>query len=144
MVADSARGSRGGVHYATPTDDGKAGVKGNLVADGSRISFNEGPPYALKIAQVSVTGGTTSLVQTNLQDQRINGVAPNGSELLVVGGPPDISEASLWSIPLPAGEPRRLVSGGESEDFLPDGRIIFSKGADVFTANRDVPRTRSR
>jgi DNA-binding winged helix-turn-helix (wHTH) protein/Tol biopolymer transport system component len=122
------------------TDDGKAGIKSYLVADGSRLYFNEGPPYALKIAQVSVTGGPTSLVETNLEDQTITGVAPNGSELLVVGGPSDIKEPSLWSVPLPAGEPRRLVSGVETNaaDFLPDGRIIFAQGAHVFTANRDA------
>ncbi len=122
------------------TDDGKAGVKGYLVADGARIYFNEGPPYALKIAQVSVTGGPTSLVETNLEDQIITGVAPNGSELLVVGRPSDIKETSLWSVPLPGGEPRRLVSGvgNAGADFLPDGRIIFAQGADVFTANRDA------
>jgi eukaryotic-like serine/threonine-protein kinase len=118
------------------TDDGEAN-KANLATDGSRIYFNEGPPKSQKIAQVSVTGGTTSLVETNLQHQRINGLAPNGSELLVVGGPADRG-ASLWSIPLPAGEPRELVGGGECADFLPDGRIIFSKGAEVFVADRDA------
>jgi eukaryotic-like serine/threonine-protein kinase len=119
------------------TDDGEA-FKANLATDGSRIYFNEGPPKSQKIAQVSVTGGTTSLVQTNLEDQIINGLAPNGSELLVVGGFSDISESSLWSIPLPSGEPRRLVREAQSADFHPDGRIMFSKGAEVFVADRDA------
>jgi DNA-binding winged helix-turn-helix (wHTH) protein/Tol biopolymer transport system component len=120
------------------TDDGEPN-KANLAADRSRIYFNEGPPYAQKIAQVSVTGGTTSLVETNLEDPPIiNGVAPNGSELLVAEHPSDQTEPSLWSIPLPAGEPRRLVRGAWSADFLPNGRILFSKGADVFTADRDA------
>jgi DNA-binding winged helix-turn-helix (wHTH) protein/Tol biopolymer transport system component len=119
------------------TDDGVPN-KANLAADGSRIYFNEGPPYAPKIAQVSVTGGTTSLVETNLDIPTINGLAPNGSELLVVAGSWGAKEVSLWSIPLPAGEPRQLVSGAECADFLLDGRIIFSKGEDVLVADRDA------
>ncbi len=68
------------------TDDGEAN-KGNPTADGSRIYFNEGPPYAQKIAQVSVTGGTTSLVETNLEDQTINGLAPMVRNCSLLGAP---------------------------------------------------------
>ena len=121
------------------TDDGEP--KANLAADASRIYFNEGSsPYGQKIAQVSVTGGTTSLIETNLEQQIINGLAPNGSELLVVGNTAEMRQrmVSLWSIPLPAGEPRQLVKDSLCADFLPDGRIIFSKGADLFVADRDA------
>ena len=122
------------------TDDGEAN-KGNLAADGSRIYFNEGPTYSQKIAQVSVTGGNTSFIKTNLEEQTINGLSPDGSELLVVGAPSDEKEWSLWSVPLPAGEPRQLISNLISDqiaaDFLADGRIIFSQGTDVLTADRD-------
>jgi DNA-binding winged helix-turn-helix (wHTH) protein len=122
------------------TDDGKPGLKAYLAADGSRIYFNEGPPNALKIAQVSVTGGPISFIETNLEDPIITGVAANGSELLVVGRPSDIKDPSLWSVPLPGGEPRRLVRGvgNAGADFLLDGRIMFAQEADVFTANRDA------
>jgi len=44
----------------------------------------------------------------------------------------------LWSIPLPAGEPRRLGSAEvQDADFFPDGRIIFAKGTDLYVAEKD-------
>ena len=89
------------------TDDGEP-KQGRLVSDGSRVYFNEGPTASWKIAQVSVTGGRTALVDTRLVNPQIAGLAPDGSALLaLVGGNTDTSYP-LWSIPLPAGEPRRL------------------------------------
>jgi hypothetical protein len=42
------------------TDDGEP--KSNLVSDGPRLYFNEGPTRSWKIAQVSTTGGRTCTV----------------------------------------------------------------------------------
>ncbi len=119
------------------TDDGEP-KQGRLVSDGSRVYFNEGPTGSWKIAQVSVTGGRTALVDTRLVNPQIAGLVPDGSALLaLVGGNTDTSYP-LWSIPLPAGEPRRL---GNLEMWgagvLPDGRIAFGKGTDLFVADKD-------
>ena len=119
------------------TDDGEP-KQGRLVSDGSRVYFNEGPTASWKIAQVSITGGRTALVDTRLVNPQIAGLAPDGSALLaLVGGNTDTSYP-LWSIPLPAGEPRRL---GNLEmldaGVLPDGRITFGKGTDLFVADKD-------
>ncbi len=52
---------------------------------------------------------------------------------------------SLWSIPLPAGEPRRLgnieVIGGAG--YFPDGHLVFTHERDLLIADRDGanPRT---
>jgi Tol biopolymer transport system component len=120
------------------TNDGKP--KGFMVSDGSRIYFNEGERGSLKIAQVSVAGGPTAPVETRFANSYIEGVAHDGSALLVgVGGPYDAA-AALWSIPLPAGEPRRL--GGietQNADFFPDGRIVFSE----LTRGKDAAGTDS-
>ena len=119
------------------TDDGEP-KDGKLISDGSRIYFNEGATGSWKIAQVSITGGRTAIVDTKIVDPRIAGLTPDGSALLaLVGGWAD-AVYPLWSIPLPAGEPRRLgTAEGQDAAFFPDGRIIFAKGADVFVADKD-------
>ena len=87
------------------TDDGEA-KNGAIHSDGSRIYFNEGQTMSWKIAQVSVKGGASALLDTHLADPLITGLARDGSELLVSPGGMDLPKSTLWSIPLPAGEPR--------------------------------------
>jgi eukaryotic-like serine/threonine-protein kinase len=119
------------------TDDGEP--KGDkLVSDGSRIYFNEGPAGSLKIAQVSVTGGRTSLVNTRLDDPYIAGLTQDGSSLLALAGGIADSAYPLWSIPLPAGEPRRLNDiAGQDANLFPDGRLVFARGRDLMVADKD-------
>ena len=121
------------------TDNG--GTKAGFVSDGSRIYFNELSSGNSKIAQVSVTGGPTAPVETRFANSYIEGVAHDGSALLVAVGGHNDAEYPLWSIPLPAGEPRRF--GGietQNVDLFPDGRIVFSK----FTRGTDIKGTDSR
>jgi Tol biopolymer transport system component len=121
------------------TDDGepKPGFV-FLFSDGARIYFTEGSPGSWKIAQVSVNGGPTSLINTKLANSGLTGMAPDGSAILVTDYGNNVPGHPLWSIPLPAGEPRRLgsleVRGGA---YLPDGRIVFTKGKDLFVADKD-------
>jgi Tol biopolymer transport system component len=64
------------------------------------------------------------------------GLAPDGSALLATVG--DAPTNPLWSIPLPAGEPRRLGSiEGQDAGFFPDGRILFAKETDLYVADHD-------
>ena len=78
------------------------------------------------------------LVDTRLVNPQIAGLAPDGSALLALVGDYSATSYPLWSIPLPAGEPRRL---GNLEMWgagvLPDGRITFGKGTDLFVADKD-------
>jgi serine/threonine protein kinase len=121
------------------TNDGEP-KPGNIFpfSDGSRIYFTEGSPGSWKIAQVSVNGGPTSPIDTQLANPAITGMAPDGSALLVVEHGINVPGNPLWSIPLPAGEPRRLgsldVRGGA---YLPDGRIVFTKEKDLLVADKD-------
>ncbi len=118
------------------TDDGEPKEFSKLVTDGSRIYFNEGTPGSSKIAQVSVTGGHTAVIETRLEMSWIAGLAPDASALLATVG--DAPTNPLWSIPLPAGEPRRLGSTeGQDAGFFPDGRILFTKGTDLYVADKD-------
>jgi eukaryotic-like serine/threonine-protein kinase len=112
------------------TDDG--GRKGGpLVSDGSRIYFNEGLRDSWKMAQVSVAGGPTAMVETKLPNVPIAALEPDGSGILVYGSDYVYESglpAPLWMIPLPAGEAHSI--GGLkvlSADVLPDGRIVFTK-----------------
>lgn len=116
---------------------------GRLVSDGSRIYFDEGPTGSWKIAQVSVTGGHTALVDTRIVDPWVAGVAPDNSALLVLVGGAGDAAYPLWSIPLPAGEPRRLGSiEGNDAAFFPDGRILSADFRDLRVADSDGSNSR--
>ena len=119
------------------TDDGEP-KNGQLVSDGSRVYFNEGPNRSWKIAQVSTAGGRTSLVDTRVPSPWIAGVAPDNSSLLVLAGGYEDALYPLWLIPVPAGEPRRLgTTAGSDETFFPDGRVLFVSYRDLYVAEKD-------
>lgn len=119
------------------TDDGEP-KQGRLATDGSRIYFNEGPVGSFKIAQVAVTGGPTAIVPTRLSNPLVAGLGSEGSVLLaMVGGPNDYSN-SIWTVPLPAGQPRQLGTlVARDAAFAPDGRLIFAHENDLYVAERD-------
>jgi eukaryotic-like serine/threonine-protein kinase len=119
------------------TDDGEP-KNGQLVSDGSRVYFNEGPNGSWQIAQVSTTGGRTSLVDTRVPSPWVAGIAPDNSSLLVSAGGYEDGLYPLWLIPVPAGEPRRLgTMAGSDEAFFPDGRILFVNYRDLYAAEKD-------
>jgi eukaryotic-like serine/threonine-protein kinase len=119
------------------TEDGEP-KKGALVSDGARIYFNEGQSKSWRIAQVSVSGGPTAPVDTRLASPQLTAVAPDGSALLVLLGGMDAATGPLWSIPLPAGEPRRLGNiEGQWASYFPDGRIVFSAPTELYVADKD-------
>ena len=72
----------------------------------------------------------------------IFGGTSDGSTLLVIAETVlDISP--LWLMPMPAGDPRQLrISGAQSADLFPDGRIVFSRGNQVFVAEKNGSNTR--
>jgi eukaryotic-like serine/threonine-protein kinase len=125
------------------TEDGEP-KQGALVSDGARIYFNEGQSKSWRIAQVSVSGGPTAPVSTKLVDPQLAALAPDGSALLAVpGGTDALTTGPLWSIPLPAGEPRRLGAiEAQWADFFPDGRIVFSNSKELFVADKNGSDTR--
>ena len=109
-----------------------------IATDGSRIYFNEGGVGSLRIAQVSANGGQTGIVPTKLVNPQIAGLTADGSSLFVLISAPIPLYATVWSLPLPAGEARRLVDT-DIRDFglFPDGRLIYVTGRDVFVAEKD-------
>lgn len=114
----------------------------NVVTDGARLYLGEGGP-ANRIAQVSVSGGDTSLIPTPFANAELLDISPDHTKLLVLShvGTEDLTP--LWSLPLPSGTPRRLADvvspdtpGGAA--WSPDGRhLAYVKGPDIYQANAD-------
>jgi serine/threonine protein kinase/Tol biopolymer transport system component len=121
------------------TDDGQP--KSWFVTDGRRIYFTEGLSGNRKIFQVSVTGGPVTSIETGFADAVVEQVARDGSGLLVRVPNRSALMGPLWWVPLPGGEPRRLLSLDVVDaDLLPDRRIIFGK----FTPGPDPKGSDSR
>ncbi len=119
------------------TDDGEP-KEGTLVSDGARLYFNEGQSKSWRIAQVSMSGGPVAPVDTRVVDPQLTDMAPDSSALLVLLGGLDAPTGPLWSIPLPAGGPRRLGNiEGQWASYFPNGRIVFSTAKDLYVADKD-------
>jgi hypothetical protein len=122
------------------TDDGEPKwIYDNLLTDGSRIYFNEGTTFSLKIAQVAVVGGPTAIIPVKLNVPIVVDLSREGASLLTVVGPFTQAGAFLLrTISLPAGDVRRLGDlQALDASFTPDGHILFSVGGDLFTAEKD-------
>ncbi len=69
------------------TDDGEPKwIYDNLLTDGSRVYFNEGTNFSLKIAQVAVIGGPTAIIPVRLAAPIIVGLRQEGASLLTLAG----------------------------------------------------------
>ena len=116
------------------TSDGEP--KFGFVTDGSRLYISEYVGSQLRVVQVSVNGGETADVDIPLENPFALDVSGDGSELLVGRGAP--TATGYWSVPIPAGSPRRLgdfVAGSAS--WGPDGRLAFTKGTELYMADHD-------
>jgi len=130
------------LHYTPLTSDGrrKTGLwAGSLVTDGVRLYFTEEVGGSSALAQVSTSGGETSVVPTPFPKVALWDIAPDRSSLLIssfVGLEPELP---LWVLPLPTGTPRRLGDLlGHSAAWVPDGQhIAYGHGDDLYIANSD-------
>jgi serine/threonine protein kinase/Tol biopolymer transport system component len=105
----------------------------SLVTDGSRIYFMESSGSRQFAAQVSTAGGQVAPIEA---PGFIADVSSDGSELLAL--PPGPAEGSLFSLPLPAGSPRRLGDIiGHVGAWAPNGRLLFAKENDLYVAEHD-------
>jgi Tol biopolymer transport system component/predicted Ser/Thr protein kinase len=124
------------------THDGR--TKCCAVTDGSRIYFNEsGPKGDNLLAQVSLNGG--EILQTPIKLE-LQDLSPDHSQLLAESDSDEglpLKNAPLWTLPLPAGSPRRLglfADGFSSHSarWSPDGQhLVFTKGSEVWVARAD-------
>ena len=119
------------------TDDGEL-KPGTVESDGARIYVNEGLMWSYRIAQVSVSGGESVQLPTQLVNPQIAALTKDGSALLVIAGGALGVRTSLWLVSLPAGTARRLgdmdVTGAS---LFPDGRVLYSFGSAVYVTEKD-------
>ena len=119
------------------THDGFSKVE--LLTDGSRLYVTESSGGNNVLAQVSATGGETSVIPTTFPNVDLLDISPDHSQLLTgsfIGTEP---EAPFWTVPLPSGAPRRLADvAGHGGAWSPDGRrLVFARGSDLFLAIAD-------
>jgi serine/threonine protein kinase/Tol biopolymer transport system component len=113
------------------TNDGLQ--KLNLITDGSRLYFMESSGSRLFAAQVSTAGGQAAPIEA---PGFIADVSSDGSELLAL--PVGPGDGSFFSLPLPAGSPRRLGDiTGHDAVWAPNGRLLFAKDNDLYLAEHD-------
>ena len=113
---------------------------GNMLTDGSRIYVTQFRPESMVLAQVSTTGGESSTIPTPVENMVIHDISADHSQLLVgTLEPTGTRETPLWTVPLPAGSPRRVGKiASSSASWSRDGRqIVFVQGAGLFIANAD-------
>lgn len=119
------------------TNDGQS-KNGFIETDGSRIYFNEGPSGSYRIAQVSVHGGQTGELSSNLLNPQIVGLTSDGSALLALSGSFVATRLTMWSVPLPVGEARHLANTDVTGARLfPDGRLLYTLDSGTFIAEKD-------
>jgi len=116
--------------------------KSNLQTDGSRIYFSEFSNGRSVPAQVSITGGDTSLLPVsylNYLNAATCDISADHTKLLILTWFGSEAEGILWSQPLPAGPPQRLGNTeGHDETWSPDGReLLFAKGSTYYLAAAD-------
>jgi serine/threonine protein kinase len=113
---------------------------GSMLTDGSRIYVTQFRPESMVLAQVSTTGGESSAIPTPVKDMIIHDISADHSQLLVGSMVPTGNrETPLWTVPLPAGSPRRVGNIlSSSANWSRDGRqMVFVKGSDLFLADAD-------
>jgi len=109
-----------------------------MVSDGSRLYLTESSGSRVFVTQVSSGGGEGALLNVPIENPFVSDVSRDGSELLLLG--PVLSGAGnpFWSLPLPAGSPRRLGSvTGHDPVWGPEGQLVFGKENDIYVAEHD-------
>ena len=117
----------------------------NLVGtDGSRLYFTLGFVSPEPIAQVAISGGDIVPIPMALPVFSLQDVSPDGSSLLVASE--NSGQASLWSVQIPAGSLRQLLTGVHinSAAWSPDGKsVVYNTGKnDIYLIRSDGTRTR--
>lgn len=128
--------------YRQITHDGMQ--KYVLATDGERLYVGENNGGHFSIAQVSSSGGETSILASPFTNVLLGGITPDASALLVGESHNKMKQSSLWSLPVPAGGPRRLGEiVAESVAPAPDGKsLIFANANSLYAAASDGSRVR--
>jgi len=125
------------------THDGRAKYP-PVFSDGSRLFFMATEANGLALYQVSVAGGDPVAMSEAFFVADLEGIAPDGSELLVHAWEGTLPEGPLWVYPTVSGSRHRLGGVASSgAGWSPDGhRIAYVKGRGLFIGNTDGPEAR--
>jgi Tol biopolymer transport system component/DNA-binding winged helix-turn-helix (wHTH) protein len=128
--------------YTQITHDGVHKI--SIVTDRDRLYVSEVDGDHWVIAQVSANGGETATLPTPFSNIFIGDIAPDGSALLASNFKGTAHSSGLWSLPLPAGTPRRVGDITPlSATSSPDGRLLaFSQRGTIYLANPDASNSR--
>jgi Tol biopolymer transport system component len=89
-----------------------------------------------------VKGGPVASVPPSVAMPSIGGIAPDGLSLLVLQGPLPVPR-TVWEVPLPVGEARKVANLDAHEaSFTPDGRLLLSRVTDLVIAEKDASNQR--
>jgi eukaryotic-like serine/threonine-protein kinase len=113
---------------------------GNMLTDGSRVYVTQFRPEGVVLAQVSASGGETSVIPAPVRNMVIYEISADHSQILVGTAEESGSgETPLWSVPVPAGSPRRLgdILGGGGSWFRDGQQLVFPKGSALYLAKAD-------
>ncbi len=138
------------LRYAQLTSDGRAKVNVSftpprIVTDGARLYFLKTSGGHTAVAEVSTAGGEAALVPTPFPNVALWDIAPDHSQLLVSGFISDLElENPLWTLPLPAGTPRRLgdLVGHDASWSADQQHIVYARGTDLYVAKSDGTEAR--
>jgi eukaryotic-like serine/threonine-protein kinase len=134
------------LNYTQLTNDGAdkitvttvGSIQPPMVTDGSRIYLTEEQKGGnAAVAQVSVTGGATTLVPTPFTNVAVNGIAPSGSDLLVYTWRTNELQTPLWVIPVLGGTPRKVGETTQDATWLGDGHVVYTSGHDLLISKSD-------
>jgi len=128
--------------YQQITHDGRQ--KFRLATDGERLYLGEYASGHFVVSQVSAAGGETSIVRTPFTNTLLGAITPDGTALLVGEFLETNKQLPVWSLPLPAGAPRRMGDlVAESIAPSPNGEwFIYSRQDALYQASSDGSQTR--
>jgi eukaryotic-like serine/threonine-protein kinase len=107
-----------------------------MASDGARLYFQERRSGTLGIAQVSLSGGDTAPLTSGIVDPAALDITPDASALLIRYGNVQ-NETFIGTLPLPAGQLRKIVKADNAALF-PDGeRLTYAVGSSIYIAQID-------
>ena len=115
-----------------------------VVTDGSRVYFQEGVESSnLSLAQVSVEGGEPTQLPLPFPVRGMHDISSR-SELLLPAAPISNMGPTLWVLPVPGGQPRRVGKIFATDAaWSPGGdEIAYTTPSDLYRVNREGSNAR--
>ncbi len=115
-----------------------------LVTDGTRLYFMMPQKDKWTLAEVSTSGGETAPIPSHLEDIWLDDISPDGSELLIGQSHEQSSDGPVYTLPLPAGLPRRVGDIlAHDAGWSPTGeQIVYARGNELHLAKPDGSESR--